>query len=266
MLKILPKLLLLLFSLFFLLQCNPTQLGDPDVVVDIEDEFIIDIWEELHPLSRDFQLIAETLSPNPCLNTTIDISTIKKSNQLIITLNEIVEPEDCQEGEAPAHSKIGFGHLSPNFYELEINLKDIVINTGYLSVANDSYTVSMYSTDGFELKHNKLFKVPQNIIWGFTGHNGGNPEVESHVNAFMNELKDITNEKEDIHPGYYGHFSISEEKEITFETETEFEVKQLFYYQFENELYELKGLINSYREQYPGEFEIKLYLSNGEVL
>lgn len=201
--------LLPIFTFFLLTvvlaSCDFRSLKDPIVLTDVEDEFLIDIWEEITPEGRTFQLLIQTIKDQPCSNSTIDFSVSRTSTVFDISLQDITAPDDCVPGEAPALARISLGDLSPGFYPLNIDLRDAIVNEGSVRVRSDAYQLSMDSEYGIRPLRSELRRVAPEHFWGYISYP---PQLKNAVDSLQNELGDFGS-YELPQDGYYGYFTVA---------------------------------------------------------
>jgi len=134
----------ILLSCLLLITLSACPKEPPTVIVDVEDDFYIDMFEDISNGNQLFQLDITTIKKQTCLNYQIDYSLNfnEQSNDIELIINDLVEPTDCEMGDAAATLTVPFGTLASGVYDFDINLKDAVINKGSLSVYSDRYELS----------------------------------------------------------------------------------------------------------------------------
>lgn len=257
--KYLPFLILPLF----LGACDLDSLKEPIIISNIEKEFNLDLWEHLNQGNRSAQLLIETISLEDCENYSIDYHFIRSSSKLEVSLNEIVPPQDCTTGEAPAQSIIDLGNLQAGLYDLNIDLKNTVFNEGTLAVTDESFTVNMTTDEGIIFVRRELLRVPNEAIWGYIGVTDiGQISI---VEDFITDLEQLSTLK-DYKSGYYGYFSVNTEKKVNM-ADLPFAAENMntFVYQYAGEETALQELVDSYRTNYGALIEIKLTNTQGKT-
>lgn len=232
--------------------------NDPSLILNIEEEFSINLWEELGQNSRDFQLNLLTIKKNfKCQNYEVGFEQSQTGNNLFVTINDIIEPTDCLSGENKAAGNVDFGKLSAGFYNLKINLKDQVTNEGLLEVKEDYYQISMNSKDGIAIDNNRLNRVPDRLIWGFVQY-----KDENITNAFLEEIATFTNSV-DLLDGNYGHFNL-ENSNLTMPIEIAPSTATNFVFSLTGTSVELQNLVKKYQEEYGNGLAVKVFTYRGE--
>ena len=241
--------------------CTPDD-NDPVIKFDIEDEFEIDMWEDLMPTYRTFSLEITTLAETYCENSTVNANVSKDGDRVIVSIEEIVEPDECGgNGESAAEGRVNLGSLETGFYQLEINLKGTVINKGELIVEFDKYTLRMQTDYGLKLAREELLKVPENALWGYVGYD--DPESEDEAAKFVNALRDL--EGADFAPGYYGYFTIEDDRDILLKEDNDFAFSKTFLFSNVEEYTYVQDLLNFYRTVHGDKLTMQVYTASGDV-
>lgn len=201
-------LLFLLVAIWLLTACDFRSLKDPIVLTDVEDEFFLDLWEEITPEGRSFQLRMETIEDQSCSNSSIDFSVDRTSTIFDISLREIKQPEDCAPGEAPAIAHIDLGDLPPGFYPLNIDLRDAIVNEANLRVRQDAYQLEMTTEYGIKPLRSELRRVNPEQFWGYISY----PKyLQEAVDSLQSDLQRYGSYE--LPPeGYYGYFTVANGK------------------------------------------------------
>ena len=244
-----------------LVSCNLDSLKDPIVVAEVNDEFHIDLWEELSPSGDELLFLIQSIEEFDCENYGIDYSMIKRGRQFEISLKEIQEPADCEEGVNTAHVNINLGLLTPGYYELDIDLRNTVVNTGQLTVTGESYVIEMEDPKGISFLRRELFRVPAKTIWGYIAYEDGS---EAIANDFVSQLNEMTTPKS-LKKGYYGYFSIQTDNsdQILLGSPPEGPF-QSFLFEFDGQESMLSELVDQYRDDFGSAIEISLINQDGK--
>ncbi len=260
----------LVVFLFFLLlsaeSCQLAKLNDPIVVTDVEEEFYVDLIEDLQTEPRQLKFLLATIQEEPCENYRIQVSSQRLANRINLSINDIVIPDDCIPGNAPAKAETAFGALQNGFYRLSIDLKQTVFNDGQLTVSDDRYIVSMTKKEGIVFVQQELLKIPVNIAWGYlTYESEAGKALADQFIASLNEL----GENKSFTKGYYGYFHVLDDdgrvmvsqQPVTSQIQT-----FLHYLPRPGNRQALKDMLAEYRTQYAGEVNIKVFTDQGEEL
>lgn len=254
----------LLLCLFLGSSCELAKLGDPIVASDVEDEFLISPWEKLTPNGRSFEFHIQTLAEESCRNAYIENNFSVSGNQLEVSIDGIVAPQDCDPGQAPAFAAANAGNLPPRFYELTVDLKNTVVNEGQLTVSGDAYRIEMKSTAGFKLSHSELRRVPEQTIWGYITYQ--DLEDEAITDDFMDGLSSLAY-TQTYQKGYYGYFQITgDDGKITVTDHPQTPRIKQFIFQLEDDRQAVEELVSTFRDQYKDNVGIRLFTWTGEEI
>lgn len=193
--------------------CKLENLNDPIIVPLVDKEFSLDLWQTLgtNTLSN-LELKMYTIEEENCLNTVILSNYNRTGRNISLTLYDILDPEVCDPGPAPAQGTQLVTDASPDVYTLTIELQDVVSNAGTLTVTDDAYQVVMEEENGITWLHTKLQRIPTNALWGYLVYT--NAEEENRVSGFIEEINNLGSEL-NLANGYYGYFSVADTGAIT---------------------------------------------------
>jgi len=254
------KHLLALSLLLLLLGCQQDLPSEPEnIVIDIPIDFNIGMWENLDEGQRSLSFLIETTKSSYCEEASISYSLDPDRNIVKFSLNSI-EPESC-EGSHTANSNILIGALENQSYNLQINLKEEIINIGTLEVGSSHYTIKhMDNPLGFRLNETRLERVPENTIWGYVTYEES--QTSNAVADFFNALKIIATDRE-YNDGYYGHFNIEAGNQISFNHEIPGNYVEAFIYYYDGNNETIKTLLDAYRNNID-DLELKVFNHLGQ--
>jgi hypothetical protein len=253
--------LLLLVVLFS--NCRQKEF-DPSVIINVEDDFYIDMFEDISNGENIFNLTIKSIKDQFCLNSEIDytLEMVEEEDFISVSINDILQPETCIPGNAPASISIPLPNLKEQSYVIQIKLKDVIFNSGNLIVNSSDYFLKMNTDNGFELVHNTLYKIPKKTIWGYVGF-----EDESYETVAESFIKDLDDLATDIGTaggydiGYFGYFTILGDRSITLKEEIEDKLHNTFIFSFDGNSQEIIDLIDEYCNSNP---ELNFNVFNGE--
>ncbi|MFT5384135.1 MAG: hypothetical protein ACI81W_001535 [Saprospiraceae bacterium] len=205
---------LLLMSLFACKKDNQT-----NVIVNIADDFYVDMFEDISNGDQRFQLNISTISTQSCLNYLIDydVTIDKESHAIELIINDLIEPATCEVGVSITEITIPLGFLPNGYYSFNLNLKNAVFNKGRLGVFQDQYLLDMNSDDGIDIVNAILYRIPKNTLWGYVAYENNSSATagENFVSSLEN-LPTVNNiENNNLYPfGYYGYFKLKEDSKI----------------------------------------------------
>ncbi len=121
----------------------------------------------------------------------------------------------------------------------------------------------MNSEDGIVLLRDELFRVPNNVIWGYVTYQ--TPGDEAAADNFLSNLHALSKVKT-YTPGYYGHFTISplDGKIFVYDQPLTTYIKT-FLLEYTDTDTKLTNLLNEYRQNQGNNLTIKLFNSKGKM-
>lgn len=246
------------------------------VVPDIEETFRVDLWEDLTRTQRSFTLGFEAIEELPCENDGIAYNLDKdpSDGKFTLTIENIkLEDGDCLGGSSIAEEAIEVSNLPLGVHDIQINLRDVIVNKGILEVSEKGYEIILDSHAGLAFQNWELMRIPEQSFWGYAGFIGrpsSNERIDSPV-KFIEGMRAYANE---ITPeiGYYGYFKVDSLSNMTILKEAEFqsyEPLMTTYTPFFFTHYDNLGQIKQFTQDYIGavnnpNFHIQIFTSNGD--
>lgn len=250
----------LLFLLIFILGCKDEPIEE-GVDVTIENEFKILLWESLGDSSRTLSLNLETIKSEFCENTLIDITSSIIGSDISITIHDIPAP-DCPSPTYTAKANLEVGSLNSQSYKTVISLKDVIENEGTLAIEDNYYELTMNAFNGIVIPESRLYKVPENTIWGYVATDDNS--ADSVVDGFISEIDDVTSSQEYI-DGYYGYFSALHNKLTILNQDISQSSNRAFGFSYSGDNSDLINILSTYRSQYI-DVDFRIFTSQGEEL
>ncbi len=252
-----------LLLVLLLPSCKIEQLDNPIIVPLVDQEFNLALWEVLSPSGSTLDVQMRTVLNEPCINTTILSDYQKSGNQLELVIFEILPPEDCQPGVAPAFGSETLEDATSGVNNIQVELQGVVVNSGKLTITDTRYTVEMDTEDGIGWEQYELLKIPTGALWGYVTFQ--EPEQVDFANDFFTQLTERTAPlyAED---GYYGYFELSDEgNQLEVKDQPEAPFQQRFLLQFYGEEMEIDELVTNFRSNAPDGVEVKVLDFEGNV-
>jgi hypothetical protein len=226
--------------------CNTDKTEAPILDTTVAKEYELNLWESLENSVRTFQIRASTIKSEDCLNYSIESAANRFGNSFEINLGKPLVPTTCERGFGPAKSYLDLGILTNGTYNLTIKLGQIVPSTGRLIVNNGSYYFYMPAPIGFKVKHNTLYRIPDNTIWGYIDYElTASPIVEQ----FLVDLNKISQDA-GLSKGYYGYFNMLDNETIELEKVVTDRPIHPILRRFQANDKDLENLIKSYRDRH----------------
>jgi len=202
--------LLLSFVLLFLVACRRDEVEDPDIIVSVEPEFIVDLYEQRDTLGGPprFGLWMESMAEYACPGYQIRTQSRLEGSHLFVQVLEVEKPPVCVGDSSPARQFVPLGNLLEGTYTITVTLGEAgaLVSEGVLMVRSDMYELSMSETRGFDLQNRVLNVLPAKCLWGYvlTPQEIQVPPAYQYIN----DLKTLTDESV-LAPGFYGYFTVS---------------------------------------------------------
>lgn len=242
---ILPVVLLSL-----LWSCRVNKENDNDIVIDVNDEFRIQMLEDLRTPEDDLIFQLESIKNRECEKDTVVFDINNFGNAMTININVQNSGFPCDLGVSRVGTQASTGAISNIRLPLSIRLEELVSNQGDLLSDETSYQLAMETTYGFYLPYDKLQKVPSDMVWGYVAFT---PFFNSVAEEFIAKLESLTQESE-VASGNYGYFEVDNNNELSvLEEEGEVFNTTAFLRGFDiGDSRRLQSLINDYQQNYPG--------------
>lgn len=244
----------LIFLCLLVAGCDLFQ-NAPEPVVDIPSEFLLEPFEEISESGRSFQIHLRTLADFDCTNYSFDVVLDRLPWHYDLELRNLVVPENCLPGEAPASAEATAALPAIGRTDFKVILRDLIESEGEVIFSDAAYRFEFEQQNGFEFTETELLRLPQSAVWGTIFHTDEQVRTDfwSQVAALDHELPP---------PGYYGYFRARDDRQI-FEEATGGTSAALF---LEDELEALRQIVDAFRAEYGTEIEISLQAGTGEWL
>ena len=239
--------------------CDLSSLDEPIVVTDLENEFYLDIWENLEPEGRSLEWRLRTIANAECEDASIDYSYRNSGGTIDLNINAIINPADCTPSEQPLSAYFTGGQLDNDVYPISIGVRDAVVNEGSLIVSDDSYRLSFSSLTGVILLKRILRRIPDPVIWGYI--HAPHDSLQAAADEFIYELETKTRPVS-LKEGNYGYFSVDNEAIIIKHIHVP-EGATMFAYEFIQEEDVLQGMITTLKEEHPAGIEVSIFNTRG---
>ncbi|MGK0363616.1 MAG: hypothetical protein ACI85O_000669 [Saprospiraceae bacterium] len=234
----------LLFLLSILLLAGTSCSKDePDTQFNVNTDFVIDMKESLSPTGVTLLFKAKTTSQQDCLDTGIDFRFSRNASKVILSFLDLIAPEDCMTGSAPAAADINAGDLATIDYQFEIDLRGEVKSNGILNILGDRYIVSFVKSSGFEFPEKILLRIPRFTVWGYVNHNESDEGIAADFISSLGENASPATLEE----GYYGWFKGADDKVTEMDNLPTERFNSLFVFEYDGTEEALESLIADFR-------------------
>jgi hypothetical protein len=211
------RLLSFFFSLALLSLTSCRKDDDSNVKINIDEEFDVQLFEELLPGQNKLRVHVATKENLACSNVILRHSINSTQSNIIISIDSLELNGDCDNIEATAQTNAELGEIEAGTYDIEINLalnsitNESITNEGEMTVSEEGYLLEMKTTHGLTMLESNLLRIPDDYFWGYIellDSTASNLPVQ-----FLGALETYANTAE-LKEGYYGHFEIEENKVV----------------------------------------------------
>lgn len=242
--------LLLLLVLLLMQSCQLNQLGDGNIVIDINDDFRLTFRENLATYGVDDLLFfLESIENRECSRDTLEVTVDNYATAVRLAIDVVNTNGACEVGRSPAQTQVLSGPLVHERTGLYVQLEGLVDNKGFLLKDEAGFTISMETSHGFYLPYEALQRVPPSAIWGYIGYP---PANRDQAQACFNALQALTRNIE-VEEGEYGHFQVGKNQEVrVLGQEDNVLYTQAFLRSFDlSDREAIQALFEDYEEEYP---------------
>jgi hypothetical protein len=195
-------------ALVSLAGCYAPQDEDPDIIVTLDPEFTVDLFEQRDSLNGapTFGLWVESMQQFDCGNYQIDALVTVSSNEINIQLQEIRTPDSCLGAPSAAKGFLPIGDLADGMYDFRLSLNPVIVSKGVLVVQNGHYELLIPNPQGIDFQNRVLEALPEGYVWGYAL----TPDEQDQpvADQFVQNLKTLTQEPV-LTPGFYSYFTVS---------------------------------------------------------
>ena len=241
--------------------CQLNSLEEPIIIADIQEEFKIEMQEVLTSGVRPLQFIISSIETEDCLNFTITTPVTKVGNKIGVSIQEIIQPDDCQIGHGPAIGHANLGLMTGGIFDLTVDLKNTVFNDGQLTFSDDIFQIKLFSQTGLKLPYSELIKLPDNLAWGYINYQ--NSEQKQIANQFYGDLTNYISPVQ-LRVGNYGYFRINDQGNIIINNKSDDNHSIAFIGLLTGDKNELQELVSGTRQKNEDQVFIELITTSGE--
>lgn len=178
---------------------------ETDTIYNIPDEINLELTEIRDSATgkADLGMRFTTTKLYPCQNVKVDAETNWQPTNVLITLNNIVQPANCTAGTAPASTLLSLGNRPEAAYKCTLSLAGAVNIEGTLNIGKEKIALNFEERAGVVVKTPILTRIPAETIWGWAGYS--KPSDQPLAKQFLAELTDLTGAPS-LSTGFYGDF------------------------------------------------------------
>ena len=218
---------------------------NPGTEFNVNTDFEIDMKEDLSPTGGTLLFKVKTKNEQNCLDTSIDYSFSRNASKVVLSFLDLITPEDCIVGRAPATADVNAGDLAIIDYQFKIDLRGEVESEGVLDVLGDRYVVSFVEPLGFEFSEKVLLRIPRYTIWGYVNHSESD---ESIATDFISTLGEST-APASLEDGYYGWFKGGDDRVTEMDNLPTERFNSLFIFEYDGTDEALENLLTDFRSE-----------------
>ncbi len=248
--------LIIILASIFLTSCQKDK--DPVIIYDIQDEFNIEIFQELNN-SGNFFLKITTLDEYPD-NYRIEADAITVDDKIEINIYRILKSPNPTNRKATISKKIKLDHLESGSHPLDLIIRNSVINEGAISINPASVELDFSTKNGITAKHYEVNRIAPNGYWGVAYVTN-----EIHViylDFYMQKIKATSTEISNLKKGNYGYFSIDDQNKVVLPLVSHSTFRT--FYMTSDEIETINSLIQEYKALGIG-FHATVFTAQGQV-
>lgn len=229
---------------------------------NIKSDVQIKLFEYIDSTKRDFYLLCYTKDTYECMNYGIGHIVDKSSNKVSIDFQGIVKPYMCATALGPATASINLGTLAQGATPFEFSVEG---KSTQASLENSQayYEMTLTSPQSLSLFYQRLYKVPENTIWGWVGYHA--ETTAALAQSLTDSLQTLGAYDVELTEGQYGYFSINEEAQMVAPQNHGYNFILPFVFGYEQNEKELGRLLKRFGEREGSKLKIVVYTSKGNT-
>ena len=252
--------LLLLGLLGILMGCSLS--GDDDVVIStVQPGLRVDLS---HPLDLAPQFALNFVTTDEtCGSAKLIADGIVMEDNVHIEISGLLVPAVCDVDRGLISKEIPVG-ITPGTYSVRIEIGQELSNRGELTFDGEEYQLSIIDPHGLYIGHDKLYRIPEQIVWGEIRSDTNIPDIIDEFNEAAAAVTSSLNLKD----GYYGHFAVENGSEINLSalTTESNSYNYPFVLRLSSGTDEFRQMLNTIRGAHPNLIEINCTTWTGEQL
>ena len=196
------------FLLLALGGCNAPLYEEPEIIVTLDPEFTVDLFEQRNALDGApvFGLWIESMKQFDCANYKIEAAVQVQPGAISIELQEIRTPDTCLGVPGPAKGFLPVGQLANGTYQFSLSLSPVIKSEGILIIQSGHYELSLPTQQGIDFQNRVLETIPDAYVWGYA-NTPAEPD-QPVADQLVQHLKVLTQEPA-LLPGFYSYFTVS---------------------------------------------------------
>ncbi len=238
---------------------------DQDTIYDIPNEFTLELTEPRDSATgrADLGLRFSTTKLYPCENVKLEGRADWLPADVFISLDRIVQPAKCKEGNAPAIAFFSMADRAEGSYKCKLNLGGEVDLNGTLDIAADMVRVSFEQRAGVSVRRPSLNRIPSSTVWGWVGFK--NDADLPTAQQFLAELSSLTAEPS-LPAGYFGDFDWQSPTSFDLNLEKPIDLSTLDFVRTSAvPRAQLEALVKKYRDDAAHQLTILFWTGSGRI-
>jgi len=174
-------------------------------IINIDTEFALELQQQLQAGKNPMQIVIKTIQEPNCSNSKILYRSEIDGTQIDLSIKGISDPDPCFIGSQNISEMSNF-FLANGTYNMDITVRDVIINSGIVEISNEKIKLDLQSLDGIKLGKSEVNIIPDDYFWGTISFS--DPQHTSAALAFESDLK-ATFQDSKLSEGNYSHFEIN---------------------------------------------------------
>ncbi len=218
--------------------------------------------EYFEPGQRTLSFKFLTQKQFPCINYRIKSGYKMKGEEIHVSLSEVEGADVCLEAMAPAASFLDLGELAYGTYPITLQVGESLMNTGTLTVSEESYALTMDATDGLLIQTPEVRRIPSNAVWGrvLADAPGLAPQAAQKL---VDRMQRLGANPKALTEGNYGYFTVDASGGIRLPNT---ESGTQFFLNYQGEASQLSAVVDELVDSYDNAVSVSLRTSDGEEL
>lgn len=186
---------------------------DAEQFVDISNVFELNLTQSLGE-QRNPIVELTIVEPQECNDVFINSDLIETSKDIILEINSISKPVNCNQAEHVVRKNHEL-HSASGAYNFSVTLASAEANNGTITIQDDVVDMQFQNLIGITAGNLTLRMIQDGFMWGYIKLNSTSnlhPEVKAQLFEGLDDLE--LNPHQSM--GYYGDFRIDENNDITF--------------------------------------------------
>lgn len=181
-----------------------------DLIVKTPPEFQLMCREGLGSAPRSLEMIIAPVHPQSCSETYIELDYTLDHSELRLKIAGLQTPTPCDHTDRNVHERIDLDWTNEGLYTFHGSLRDLIQCEGEIQFTPHSITTLLNKGGGFSIPEPYIRRLPENVLWGYiVAHNENGFNLgKAYVNSWSHPT-------ELIPPGHYGHFTMSDQMQVS---------------------------------------------------